>query len=44
MLQYSFISLFTIVKPFLEIILLICAIITLITFMKALQVYIRNNS
>ena len=44
MLQYSVISLFTIIKPILEILLLICAIITLITFIKALQIYIRNNS
>lgn len=44
MLQFSLISIFTIIKPILEIILMICAIITLITFMRALQIYIRNNS
>ena len=44
MSQYWVISLVTIVKPILEIMLLICAIITLITFIKALQIYISNNS
>ena len=42
--MYSFIALFAFVKPVLEIVLIILAIYALIILIKAIQIYIRNNS
>ena len=42
--MYSFITLFAVLMPILKIILIILAIYTMIILIKALKIYIRNNS
>jgi hypothetical protein len=42
--MFSFISLLAVVIPTLEITLFILGIYALVLFIKALQIYIRNNS
>lgn len=42
--MYSFFPWYTYVLPFLEVVLILLAIFTLLMVIKALQIYIRKNS